>query len=774
MADQVYIDIIAETKKATDNMDQLSRATDVAAKNVTELTSEVKESSVALNTADDKTKSLANSTDRYGNEADSAESKTGKFGSAVKSAIRNFTDFYHGVMAAVLVAKKLFSVLSDLVVSYGKQEAAERRIQSALLATGKAATISTDALKQLSSELQKVTTFGDEVTLEAIAMVQSLANLDEQGLMRVTPAIQDFAAAMGMDLVSAASILGRTLGGATNMLTRYGIEVDMAGTETEKLGQIIDQINRKFGGLAEAMGDTTLGKIERFKNMWGDLKEVGGAAIAEWLTPTLEILTLWGERMMGASKDADTLADSMENLAAATAVLQGGKESATIAFFRDIKAMTEDRSIEEGIRAITYAFNALTAEGKSFAQEWKAAASVFAMDVFENIDELSEGGELDEAMTQLVAMRNALRDVVKVPAADLAVLQEYINKIWAWKDAQEQVNTVVINGVRHVVDLSPPIDAVADSVNAMAEEWAWFAAMAGSDVSPVVDDLIYKFREWKIEMSETEKAKATSKAWSEAAVTTRDAWIDAFEAIGSAESIYADKQRDIAEQIAEAKKAYAEATTAGELIAASAQLSAYEDAYEDIAKKRKTLLGFQKLAALAEIAINTAVAITEAMKLPPGLNLLAAGAAALAGIAQAGVVTSQKIPEMAMGGIVQPRQGGTLVRVAEAGREEVIFPIDKLESFLRDRDSDIYRALLDSGISSMDSQYPVRVPAMANGGIVTQPTLALIGERAPEAVVPLGMMGGGGVTIHVHGSVVSEDQLRGLVMDTVGMMRRRY
>lgn len=45
------------------------------------------------------------------------------------------------------------------------------------------------------------------------------------------------------------------------------------------------------------------------------------------------------------------------------------------------------------------------------------------------------------------------------------------------------------------------------------------------------------------------------------------------------------------------------------------------------------------------------------------------------------------------------------------------------------------------------------IPALANGGIVTGPTLALIGEAGPEAVVPLDRLGGmgGGVTINVHG-----------------------
>lgn len=44
------------------------------------------------------------------------------------------------------------------------------------------------------------------------------------------------------------------------------------------------------------------------------------------------------------------------------------------------------------------------------------------------------------------------------------------------------------------------------------------------------------------------------------------------------------------------------------------------------------------------------------------------------------------------------------------------------------------------------------IPELANGGIVTAPTLALIGERGPEAVVPLNKAGQfGNVTIHVNG-----------------------
>jgi len=49
------------------------------------------------------------------------------------------------------------------------------------------------------------------------------------------------------------------------------------------------------------------------------------------------------------------------------------------------------------------------------------------------------------------------------------------------------------------------------------------------------------------------------------------------------------------------------------------------------------------------------------------------------------------------------------------------------------------------------------VKGMAEGGIVTKPTLALIGEREPEAVVPLKKFGG--ITVNVYGSVMTEKDL---------------
>jgi len=63
---------------------------------------------------------------------------------------------------------------------------------------------------------------------------------------------------------------------------------------------------------------------------------------------------------------------------------------------------------------------------------------------------------------------------------------------------------------------------------------------------------------------------------------------------------------------------------------------------------------------------------------------------------------------------------------------------------------------------------------MAEGGIVNQPTLAMIGEAGAEAVIPLDRMGGMGtkVVVNVQGSVISEGQLQSVIQDVLYNLNR--
>jgi hypothetical protein len=66
-----------------------------------------------------------------------------------------------------------------------------------------------------------------------------------------------------------------------------------------------------------------------------------------------------------------------------------------------------------------------------------------------------------------------------------------------------------------------------------------------------------------------------------------------------------------------------------------------------------------------------------------------------------------------------------------------------------------------------------RVP-LAEGGIVTRPTNALIGEAGAEAVIPLDRMGSFGTTVNVNvaGSVISEGELQSVIQDALYNLNR--
>ena len=63
--------------------------------------------------------------------------------------------------------------------------------------------------------------------------------------------------------------------------------------------------------------------------------------------------------------------------------------------------------------------------------------------------------------------------------------------------------------------------------------------------------------------------------------------------------------------------------------------------------------------------------------------------------------------------------------------------------------------------------------AMAAGGLATSPTLAMIGEAGPEAVIPLGRVGGMGVTVVNRGTIVHEQEFVDLVVKAQNTARRQ-
>jgi hypothetical protein len=118
-----------------------------------------------------------------------------------------------------------------------------------------------------------------------------------------------------------------------------------------------------------------------------------------------------------------------------------------------------------------------------------------------------------------------------------------------------------------------------------------------------------------------------------------------------------------------------------------------EDLDEDYDDKKKQLdydkAVREKAFALFDVAIKTAQAIVGFLVDPGGTAgiALAIAAGVLGGI-QAALIAAEPLPQLAAGGIVNPRPGGTDVTVGEGGQPEVISPLDKLGDMLNLPDDD--------------------------------------------------------------------------------------
>jgi len=93
---------------------------------------------------------------------------------------------------------------------------------------------------------------------------------------------------------------------------------------------------------------------------------------------------------------------------------------------------------------------------------------------------------------------------------------------------------------------------------------------------------------------------------------------------------------------------------------------------------------------------------------------------------------NKSISQYALGGIINKP---TMAIMGEAGPEAVI-PLKPDKKTPSRQGEKILSSIINE--TNNVSKIMLHFPQLAGGGIVTQPTLAMIGEAGPEAIVPLG------------------------------------
>lgn len=207
-----------------------------------------------------------------------------------EKAVSGMADFVKGIAAAYLSYEGLKKLIEGSLDSFFKAEQADTKLSTALKLTAQYSKDNMEALTGMAKALSFTTTYSIEATKSAATLLMQLGNLSVSGVEKLTPHIQDFAASLGIDLVTASELVGKTLGGTTNMLGRYGIVIKDTKDKSAEFNEILDQMTTKFGGVAAAVGQTAGGQVEIFKNQIDELKVHIGALLAVGLKPALNTL----------------------------------------------------------------------------------------------------------------------------------------------------------------------------------------------------------------------------------------------------------------------------------------------------------------------------------------------------------------------------------------------------------------------------------------------------------------------------------------------------
>lgn len=233
--------------------------------------SDVKEATDGINKVAKQINSLANTIKKS-----SPVATLGNIGSAVTGLGTAFKAVTGAVKAAA-------ACVSDLSETYKVQARAEKQLETAAKNNPYLNSTSVTSLKNYASQLQSISTYGDEQLLPMMAELAAAGRNEEQ-IMDIMAASIDVAASGTMSLDSAVKALNGTYQGNVGALGEQISGVKSLTREQLKNGDAVKLVAEQYKGMAEETSKAT-GSTEQLKNAWGDFKEHLGDGLETALAP---------------------------------------------------------------------------------------------------------------------------------------------------------------------------------------------------------------------------------------------------------------------------------------------------------------------------------------------------------------------------------------------------------------------------------------------------------------------------------------------------------
>lgn len=140
---------------------------------------------------------------------------------------------------------------------------------------------------------------------------------DYERSLKLLSAAEDYAAAQGIGLESATKQVTMALSGSTSTLEQNGVVLDALSmksmTAAQKADYLAKQLEKSFGGSAEALRNSTAGIFANFENQIQNIKTLFGDELTGAIAPTLENIAAKISEMI-ESGEIQPLVDSFGNL----------------------------------------------------------------------------------------------------------------------------------------------------------------------------------------------------------------------------------------------------------------------------------------------------------------------------------------------------------------------------------------------------------------------------------------------------------------------------
>lgn len=562
-------------------------------------------------------------------------------------SIGGITAALSGVIAAAYAGKKAFDFFAYSVNEFAKEQAVIVQLESTLRSTGKAAIFTSDELRAMASELQNFSTVSDDAIIQAQAIALRFEKLGRDEMPRLMKVAVDASVALGMDLSSAFTKLGRAIEDpiqGMSALTREGIIFDRqqqnlirtlveSGRSFEAQEIILSRVEKAFAGSAQAEIATYAGQVKQLKNSFGDLQET----IGSWLVPSL----IKGVGLLKEFVDA------------AQYFSQGEK-----ATNRYAEALDKAAELQKQFNTAYAQYQNFQKAGYSQAQDYLQIAAGIQKEWQEQKKLIAE---IEKEMSLNVAKTAAKREqMIATDKANKAEVKAAEERARLAEDEKKQAE--IVAKARYDV-----------RVKGIDREMEYAKQMAEATTTQELDQVYYNIeKQIEMEQMRLDRVKAISEE--------ENAFNAEQSALYLAQYQYLEEQKaTISAQYAENQKNQLRSLNAVDKWLLTERAKNFQSTMQFIStlasSENSELAAIGKAAAITSATISTYEAANKALaSAPPPFSFALAAATVAAGLANVATIAGIKL---AKGGLVPGSMGGVSATIGEGGKTEAVLPLER-------------------------------------------------------------------------------------------------